>query len=105
MVTSCPSIYTVPASGYSTPAMQLSVVVLPAPEGPTMTRNSPFLHSNETSFSSWTLPKLLLTRSRTSVAIVAHLVVDALCSLGVKEMHIREVRRQADRAANLELDL
>jgi hypothetical protein len=34
---------TLPESGYSSPAIILSVVVLPQPEGPNNTKNSPFL--------------------------------------------------------------
>ena len=51
MVTSSPSSRMRPPVGSSSPAIILSVVVLPQPDGPSMTKNSP---SATTKLKSWT---------------------------------------------------
>src|SRR5437588_2556788 len=50
-----------PASAFSSPAMRRSVVVLPAPVGPSSTMNSPSATASERSLTAATLPKRLLT--------------------------------------------
>jgi hypothetical protein len=51
---------TLPVSGYSNPAIILSVVVLPQPEGPNKTKNSPFLIDRFTSRTAIVFPNFLL---------------------------------------------
>src|SRR5262249_28452558 len=66
-----------PESKSSSPAISLSAVDFPHPDGPTMTRSSPFSTSRLTSSSArWACSprveggKVLLTQSRTSSAIL-----------------------------------
>ena len=46
----------VPVSGFSSPAITRSVVVLPAPDGPSSTKNAPSGMSSSRSSSAWTSP-------------------------------------------------
>src|SRR3982751_2352022 len=59
---------TLPWSGTSRPATRRSVVVLPAPLGPSRTMNSPLAISSERSSTAVTAPKRLPTRARRSSA-------------------------------------
>src|SRR5260221_2799579 len=65
---------TSPASGRSRPAIRRSVVVLPAPVGPSSTTNSPSAIESERSRTASTSPKRLLTavsaRSATGGSLV-----------------------------------
>src|SRR3954467_2755515 len=59
-----------PTSGRSNPAISLSVVVLPDPEGPSSVKNSPGAISRSTPSTAATPPQLLRSpRSRTSTAV------------------------------------
>src|SRR6185312_15869833 len=74
-VTSRPLIITDPVSGRSSPVISRSVVVLPAPLGPSKTRNSPSLTASESSRTASTEPKrLLILRRMTSAMATAPLV-------------------------------
>src|SRR4051812_5001012 len=58
-----------PSSGRSNPAIILSVVVLPEPEGPSSVKNSPGSISRSTRSTAMTSPYVLRTpRRRTSIA-------------------------------------
>ena len=57
-VTFLPSIQIWPSVTSSRPAMQLSSVDLPQPDGPSSTRNSPSRDVEVEVFSTWTAPKL-----------------------------------------------
>ncbi|MGX1013229.1 hypothetical protein AB7M69_007586 [Bradyrhizobium japonicum] len=48
----CPPSRMSPRSGWTKPAMDISSVVLPEPEGPSSVRNSPRLTVRDTSFSA-----------------------------------------------------
>src|SRR5581483_5029156 len=75
-VTSRPPIVTDPVSGRSSPVISRSVVVLPAPLGPSKTRNSPLLTASESSRTASTEPKRLpMLRRMTSAMASAPLVV------------------------------
>ena len=65
-VTSCPSKRTAPALGENNPLMRLKNVVLPAPFGPMMARNSPGSTDSDTSPIAARLPKRLLRPSSLS---------------------------------------
>src|SRR3546814_14375118 len=54
---SCPSMRIWPSLGSSKPAIMRSSVVLPQPEGPSSTKNSPALMSRLTSSTAVTRPK------------------------------------------------
>jgi hypothetical protein len=58
-----------PALAVSSPAIRLSRVDLPQPEGPTSTRNSPEATDRETPFSTSSAPKDLRIRDRQRVII------------------------------------
>src|SRR3954469_17369656 len=60
-VTSRPPIRTEPPSGFSRPAASLSVVVFPAPVGPSRMTNSPSPTSSDRSDTAVALPKRLVT--------------------------------------------
>src|SRR5262245_66685414 len=57
-----------PSSGDSRPAMRRSVVVLPAPVGPSRTTNSPSPTASDSRVSAATGPKRLLTSARITSA-------------------------------------
>src|SRR6266851_668384 len=63
LVTSRPPIDNCPRSGVSSPATRRSVVVLPAPVGPSRTTNSPSPTVSVSSATAAVLPKFLLTPS------------------------------------------
>src|SRR5258707_9489353 len=58
-----------PASGRSSPATRRSVVVLPAPVGPSSTMNSPTARAKERSATAVISPKRLVTPARTMSAM------------------------------------
>src|SRR5437773_5862304 len=60
---------TVPPSIRSRPARHRSSVVLPQPDGPSRTMNSPSRMSRSTSFSATVFPKVLRTDSKATLAI------------------------------------
>src|SRR5690606_36819632 len=60
-----------PSDTSSRPAMQLSKVDLPQPEGPSSTRNSPFSISRSSDFSTSIAPKLRDTLRRTTLAMTS----------------------------------
>ncbi len=62
-----PSISMVPAVGSRNPAIILSVVVLPHPEGPSSETNSPSSSARVKSFTAVTSSKRRLTLRRTSL--------------------------------------
>src|SRR5438445_4579257 len=64
-----PWISTLPLSGRSRPAIRRSVVVLPAPVGPSSTTNSPFAIESERLRTASTAPKLLLTSTSATSAM------------------------------------
>ena len=68
-VTRSSPMYTSPAVGDSRPAMMLSVVVLPQPDGPTKTTNSPSVTSRLTPLTASVAPKRLTIRSSLTPAI------------------------------------
>src|SRR5260221_5867896 len=117
-VISCPSIDMAPSSGYSSPAMRRSVVVLPAPVGPSRTMNSPSAMLSERSCTASTSPKRLLTCCNTISAMAIALIERALRRasgrhvehhemIGLEgEAHgLAEPNRQARRQARLDLAL
>ena len=55
-VTSLPPSLTWPAVGSMNPATMRSVVVLPQPDGPSSTTNSPSATDRDTSFTAWKSP-------------------------------------------------
>src|SRR5690349_3050386 len=61
LVTSWSAMVMRPASGFSSPATSLSVVVLPAPVGPSSTRNSPSRMNNDRSDTAVRSPNRLVT--------------------------------------------
>src|SRR5579859_1592606 len=74
-VTSRPLIITDPLSGCSSPVISRNVVVLPAPLGPSRTRNSPSFTASESSRTASTVPnRLLILRKMTSAMAGAPLV-------------------------------
>ncbi len=68
-VTSSPPIQMRPASALSRPATTLSKVLLPQPDGPSSTMNSPAATASEMSVSTATAPKLLAMPSMASALI------------------------------------
>src|SRR5690606_29626642 len=63
LLTSSPPNRIRPASEDSSPAIILSKVVLPEPDGPSRAVSLPSGMSSDTSFRAWNLPKDLLMRS------------------------------------------
>src|SRR5579885_541640 len=68
-LTTCPSMRTSPEVTDSSPAMVLSRVDLPQPDGPTSTRKPPFSSVRSMPFSTSTEPNRLLSDLISSVAI------------------------------------
>src|SRR3954453_11349512 len=69
-LTTRPPIFTVPSEMSSRPATMRSAVVLPQPDGPTSTRNSPSWMSSVRSKTAWTpLSYTLSTSSNTTSAM------------------------------------
>src|SRR5688572_25760977 len=66
---SAPPIRMRPSSGVSRPATKRSVVVLPAPVGPSRTTNSPSFTPSDMPCTAETAPKRLVTPSRTTSAM------------------------------------
>src|ERR1700756_3907025 len=64
---------TEPSVGSSRPAMMLSSVDLPQPEGPTRIRNSPASISMSIPLRIWTFPKVLRTLAIVSAPIASSL--------------------------------
>src|SRR5829696_4972340 len=71
-VTSRPPISTRPAVSVSNPATHFKVVVLPAPEGPSSTKNSPSPTSRSRPSSATNFPYSLRTERKARVAILSH---------------------------------
>src|SRR5687768_12168055 len=69
----CPAIEMVPASGSRKPAIMLSVVVLPQPEGPSSATRSPEATGRERRRTAAWLPYALLTSRRSTAATLAAL--------------------------------
>src|SRR3972149_125574 len=69
-LTSAPEISISPASGFSNPATQRSVVVLPHPLGPRRTQNSPSTISREIPASASTPPGRVLNCLRSSLILI-----------------------------------
>src|SRR5690349_24992029 len=61
-----------PRSGWSSPAMARSNVVLPLPEARSSATTSPGASANETPFSTWFSPSRLWTSSTTSLSMEAY---------------------------------
>src|SRR5882672_1051093 len=72
-VTSTPSIATWPASGVSRPAINLNVVVLPAPLGPSRTKNSPSAICRSRLSTARTAPKRLPSARNVRLAMAQRL--------------------------------
>src|SRR6266540_4399265 len=68
-----------PASGRSKPATQLSVVVLPQPEGPRRVTNSPSATVSDTSSTARTPPSNTFTRSSMTTSRVATALATEPC--------------------------
>src|SRR5690348_13742834 len=101
-VTSRPSIQIAPRSGYSSPAMRRSVVVLPAPVGPSRTTNSPLATVSDSSRTASMSPKRLPTcRNPISAMAVASMESAAHRATGCcVEQHKRlGLEGEADRLA------
>src|SRR6476620_6377536 len=97
---------TLPWSGTSRPATRRSVVVLPAPLGPSRTMNSPLAISSERSATALTAPKRLPTPARRSSATerLAAKRERAPARL-VEQRHRGGIEHQADMLAALGLGL
>src|SRR3984957_2489585 len=103
-VTPRPSIQIDPASGRSRPVMSRSVVVLPAPLGPSNTTNSPLSIANDKSRTASIGPKRLLTwRSVTSAMAGARggRSPDRDAGLRVEQRRRIATKRQPDHLADL----
>mmetsp|Transcript_27197 Transcript_27197/g.49685 ORF Transcript_27197/g.49685 Transcript_27197/m.49685 type:complete len:207 (+) Transcript_27197:458-1078(+) len=94
-----PPIQTSPLSSFSNPEIRRSVVVLPAPVGPSSTTNAPSGMVSETSLMPTSLPKDLDRFFRTTSAMGQHLVVQfrpqGLTGGGVKEGDFGGLKGQA----------
>src|SRR5579871_4957834 len=77
--------WTLPRSGFSSPATRRSVVVLPAPVGPRSTMNSPSAMWSESSATAWRSPKRLAIPESTTSAMQ-------------RPLHQRRAQRSAARA-------
>src|SRR4051794_8535193 len=97
---------TLPWSGASSPATSRSVVVLPAPLGPSRTMNSPLATSSERSFTAVAAPKRSPPRPRRRSAM-ARLATKRQRAAGrlVEERDRACVEREADALAALGSDL
>src|SRR5687768_498999 len=91
-VTAAPSIVIRPRSGRSNPAMMLSSVDLPQPEGPTMATNSPSRTSKLTPSTTDSAPNPLLTPSTT------------ICLSDIAPLHRVEPLEQAGQAVEQQPD-
>src|SRR5438876_11538827 len=69
--TSRPPIRIDPDVGVSSPAIMRRRVVLPQPEGPSSTRNSPSVVAKSTPSTAWTSPSKCLASDRTSTVATA----------------------------------
>src|SRR5690349_24505348 len=98
----------VPLSGRSSPAISLSVVVLPAPVGPSSTTNSPSLITRSRSLIATVSPKLLVTpRIWTSAmarlrCLIMHGGPDRTAGALLEQRQPRAVQRQPDLFAQAE---
>src|SRR5690606_37143406 len=95
-LTSTPSIVTEPRSRRSKPAMMLSGVDLPQPEGPTMATNSPSRTTKLTSSTTDSAPKPLLTLSTT--------ISFSECLSDIAPLHDIELLEQPRRAVEKQPD-
>src|SRR5437016_5586764 len=71
-LTTRPSMRISPAEISSSPASIRSSVLLPHPDGPTSTTNSPSTISMLTPCTTWVLPKLFLTLRNATDAMISH---------------------------------
>src|ERR1700674_4579804 len=84
---SCPPNSITPASGFSSPAIMRSVVVLPQPDGPSNPKNSPRSTSSETSVTACVLSKRFERVLRESSGLGLQALV-FLCVLGVSAVKL-----------------
>src|SRR6202050_315433 len=117
-VTSRPSIEIEPASGRSRPVTSRSVVVLPAPLGPSSTTNSPSLMANDKSRTASIDPKRWLTWQSATLAMACASVarrpdrrtgprVEQRKRVGAKRQpnDLADLHRQARRQPSFDLTL
>src|SRR5690606_37608504 len=91
-----------PTVGFSSPAISRSVVVLPAPVGPSSTKNSPSATSRSMSSTAVWEPKVLETFSRRMRAMsVAKPDAERGARAGVKEVRLRRIDTGPDPIARL----
>src|SRR4051794_40727516 len=95
MVTSSPPSRIFPPVGSSSPAIMRKVVVLPQPDGPSMTKNSP---SSTTKLESWTATKSPNSFLRCSTRISA---IALLRKLRDDDEH-RRARKHGDEGPGVE---
>src|SRR5690242_4083349 len=103
-VTSRPSIMIAPKSGRSRPATSRSVVVLPAPLGPSRTKNSPSSMESEKSRTASVVPKRLLTRSSITSAMAGSFVArsaDRSSALRIEQRQALGAKHETDRLSDL----
>src|SRR6266478_8753457 len=79
-VTTCPAMRISPAVGFSRPAIIRMSVVLPHPEGPSSTKNSPSLVARSTPSTAGTSPKYFWMLRTSTVAMLHPWAHD--CHLG-----------------------
>src|SRR6476661_7435335 len=104
LVTSRPLMEMEPLSGRSRPLISRSVVVFPAPLGPSSTTNSPSLMVSDRSQTASTVPKRLLTRRRLTLAIAAAPMaccLDCSAALRIEQCQASRLERQAYRLTDL----
>src|SRR5215510_12362437 len=91
-----------PAVGFSRPEISRRVVVLPAPVGPSSTKNSPLAMSRLMPSSAWCWPKVLETLSRRMRAMsLAKPDTERGARFAVEEMRVRRVDPRPDAIAGL----
>src|SRR4051794_18118802 len=89
---------TAPASGTSRPAIRRSVVVLPAPVGPSRTQNSPSAMESVRSWTAAASPNFLVTPS-SAISAMRSLPAQRIAGGGVEEMDLRRVEPGPDPVA------
>src|SRR5690348_11301378 len=105
-VASCPPIAIRPPSGFSSPAIRRSVVVLPAPVGPSSTTNSPSWMMRSTPLTAVMSPKCFSTCSRRTSAMERSLEQrrpDRPAALRVEQGQAARYEAEADIFARLDL--
>src|SRR5882724_2248214 len=107
-VMSRPSIRRRPASGASRPATRRSVVVLPAPVGPSRTRNSPSRTVRLRSATAWVRAKRFETPSKTTSAmggLVVERRAQRTARLLLEERQLLRMEHQAGMFTRMHRDL